>query len=436
MRLLPTLPRETGQTVANLLSRTSSLNFNKVHNCLHLDTRSRNSPDPMGRDCRILESSTSAYLPSPYDGVGIGIIQMSQIVVNASFVSKRPTGLSIYTRNVVPHLSDLQPIVLTPEAIAPHDAHPQVPPTMTPDQGSRGHARRLVWTQTRLLEIYRQSNAPLLFTPVPEAPLFAQCRYVVTVHDLIPLRFPKRWSPLTPYFRHYVPAVLRQAQHIVCNSHTTARDVCDRFSIPAQRLTPIPLACDTDHFRFLDLPTQPYFLYIGRYDPYKNLGRVVAALGAMPRSLACELWIAGSPDDRYQPALQQQAEELGVGDRLRWLDYVPYDQLPVLLNQALALVFPSLWEGFGLPVLEAMACGTPVITSNLSSLPEVAGDAALLVDPYDTRAIAQAMQTMVSDDQTRSQLRQAGLARAQLFSWEKTGAATQAILRDCLDHLA
>jgi glycosyltransferase involved in cell wall biosynthesis len=361
---------------------------------------------------------------------------MSQLIVNAAFVSKRPTGLSIYTRNVVPHLGELSPTVLTPEAIAPYDPHPQVPPTMTPDQGSRGHARRLVWTQTRLLQIYRQIRAPLLFTPVPEAPLFAKCRYVATVHDLIPLRFPKRRSPLTAYFRYYVPAVLHQAQHILCNSQTTARDVCDRFSIPAQRLTPIPLACDADHFRFLDLPTQPYFLYVGRYDPYKNLERVVAALAALPRSLACDLWIAGSPDDRYRPALQRQAEELGVGDRLRWLDYVPYDQLPILLNQAIALVFPSLWEGFGLPVLEAMACGTPVITSNLSSLPEVAGDAALLVDPYRTEAIAAAMKTMILDDLTRSQLRQAGLARSQQFSWAKTGAATQAILRECLSHLA
>ena len=356
------------------------------------------------------------------------------LLINASFISKRPTGLSIYTRNIVPELVSLKPDVLTPEAIAPFPAHPLVPPTMTPDQGSKGHLRRLIWTQTRLLQPCRASSLQssddqrLLFTPVPEAPLFVGCRYVTTVHDLIPLRFPKRWSPLTPYFRYYVPAVLHQAQHILCNSEATARDVCDRFGIPAHRLTAIPLACDAEHFQPLDVPKRNYFLYVGRFDPYKNLGRVIDALASLPRSLDCELWLAGSPDPRYVPALQAQANDLGMGASVKVLDYVPYAELPRLINQAIALVFPSLWEGFGLPVLEAMSCGTAVITSNRSSLPEVAGDAAELVDPYDTAAIADAMKRLATDDQARSQLEQAGLARSRQFRWAKTGAATRSVL--------
>jgi glycosyltransferase involved in cell wall biosynthesis len=353
------------------------------------------------------------------------------MLINASFVSKRPTGLSIYTRNIVPELAALEPEVLTPEAIAPFPAHPSVPPTLTPDYGSNGHLRRLIWTQTRLLQhcrAHQASRGQLLFTPVPEAPLFAECRYVTTVHDLIPLRFPKRWSPLTPYFRYYVPTVLRQAQHILCNSEATARDVCDRFGISAKQLTAIPLACDATHFQPLDVPKRNYFLYVGRFDPYKNLGRVIAALATLPRSLDCELWLAGSPDPRYIPALQAQAEALGIGAAVKILDYVPYAELPQLINQAIALVFPSLWEGFGLPVLEAMSCGTAVITSNLSSLPEVAGDAAWLVDPYNSNAIADAMKTLATDHHVRSQLEHAGIKQAQQFSWDKTGSATRSVL--------
>lgn len=252
---------------------------------------------------------------------------------------------------------------------------------------------------------------------------------MVTVHDLIPLRFFRKFTPLWSYQRYYMPLVLQQAQHIICNSSATADDVVDFFKIPARKITPILLAHDAENFRFLDLPARNYFLYLGRNDPYKNLPRLIAAFAQLPDRASYELWIAGPADDRYSPALVEQITELGLTAQVKFLDYVPYAELPVVINQAIALVTPSLWEGFGLPVLEAMACGTPVITSNLSSLPEVAGDAALLVDPYDVGAIADAMHTLATDAALRSQLRSASLARASQFSWEKTGNATVEILK-------
>jgi len=120
---------------------------------------------------------------------------------------------------------------------------------------------------------------------------------------------------------------------------------------------------------------------------------------------------------------------LGIVDRVKFLSYVSYAELPELINRAIALVFASLWEGFGLPVLEAMACGTPVITSNLSSIPEVAGDVTLLINPYDESAIANAMKSIVSDSQLRQQLREKGLDRASQFSWQKTASQTAEILK-------
>ena len=140
------------------------------------------------------------------------------------------------------------------------------------------------------------------------------------------------------------------------------------------------------------------------------------------------MWIAGSEDKRYTPLLKAQVQELGLVERVKFLDYIPATDLPKVINQAIALVFPSLWEGFGLPVLEAMGCGTPVITSNLSSMPEVAGGAALLVNPYSVEEIASAMQELAVDAKVRSHLRELGLARAKQFSWEKTGLETAAIL--------
>jgi glycosyltransferase involved in cell wall biosynthesis len=273
------------------------------------------------------------------------------------------------------------------------------------------------------------------------------------VHDLIPLRFPKPKSPLTPYFRYYLPQVLTQAQHIICNSTATARDITDFYPIPAAKITPIPLAYDANHFRplcaplrhplrpsaFLKKPDEatpandnPYFLYIGRHDPYKNLHRLIDAFATLPNGGDYELLLAGSSDKRYTPKLQSQANHLGLNHQVKFLNYVPYNQLPILLNNAIALIFPSLWEGFGLPILEAMACGTPVITSNLSALPEVAGDAAILVNPYNTMELSAAMHSIATDSQLRSRLSTLGLQRARQFSWAKTGQQTVDVLRNYL----
>jgi len=195
-------------------------------------------------------------------------------------------------------------------------------------------------------------------------------------------------------------------------------------NVPASKVTPIPLAYDADHFKPLDLPRQNYFLYIGRHDPYKGIGQAISAFARLPQSSYCELWIAGGADPRFTPQLQAQATALGLSERVKFLGYVPYPDLPVLLNQAIAFVFPSQWEGFGLPVLEAMACGTPVITSNAGAIPEVSGDAALCIPPDDTSALAGAFAALLADHGLRQQLSLAGLAQSQKFSWAKTGSQT------------
>ena len=353
------------------------------------------------------------------------------LLVNLAFLMQKPTGISTYAVNLFPHLRSLNPTLLSPSLINGYSCYP-VPTGMTPEQGTRGHLKRLLWTQFQLPTIYRNLKASLLFSPVTEAPLARDCRYIVTVHDLIALRFLRQFSPLTLYSQSWIPNILNRAEHILCNSIATAQDVEQFYGIASHKLTPIPLAYDAENFRFLDLPTQNYFLYLGRIDPYKNVARLIAAFAALPQHADCELWLAGPPDPRYLPSLQAQVEQLHLENQVRFLDYIPYEKLPGLLNQAIALVFPTLWEGFGIPVLEAMACGTPVITSNLASLPEVAGDAALLIDPYQVGAIADAMHTLLQDAQLRATLRKAGLQRASQFSWAKTGQATAEVLQQYL----
>lgn len=348
------------------------------------------------------------------------------ILVNLAFLASNPTGHTVYAKNLLTGLDSLKPVLLTGQNIPNYSCY-QISDRLTPDQGNKGHFKRLKWTQFDLPKIYQELQSSLIFSPIPEAPIFTKCRYVITLHDFIPLRFPRFTSPLTQYYRYYIPHVLSQAQHILSDSESTANDAIALYNIPVSRITVVPLAYDDQHFKFFDLPTKNYFLYVGRHHAYKNIGRSLTAFSQLPKDY--EFWIAGSPDPRFTPKLEAQAETLGIRDRVKFLSYVSYAELPELINRAIALVFPSLWEGFGLPVLEAMACGTPVITSNLSSMPEVAGDAALLVDPYNEAAIADAMKAIVTDSQLREQLRQKGLDRASHFSWQKTASQTAEILR-------
>ncbi|MDB9485953.1 glycosyltransferase family 1 protein [Dolichospermum circinale CS-537/01] len=361
----------------------------------------------------------------------MNMIDSHQLIINLSIIFSKPTGISNYAKNIFPYLTSLNPTLLTSEKYPNYNCY-SVPNNLTPAEGTKGHLNRLIWTQFQLPKIYQKLKSQLLFSPIPEAPLYTNCRFIVMSHDMIPLRFPKRFSPLTPYHLYYVPQVLNQAQHIICNSYATAKDLVDFFHIPGNKITPIPLAYDSSHFQFLNLPTRNYFLYIGRQDPYKNLQRLITAFSALPKRNDYELWLAGPYDKRYSPLLEIQTQELGINHLVKFLNYVPYDELPIIINQAIALVFPTLWEGFGLPVLEAMACGTPVITSNISSLPEVAGDGAILINPYHIEEITAAMKMIINDSETRKQLSEQGLKRVNQFSWEKTGLATVEILKQYL----
>jgi len=360
----------------------------------------------------------------------------NHLLMSFAVVGKKPTGIANYAINLLNHFPAKGFIALQPSSLVQAISSEEqlsfqripIPTNMSAEDGKKGHFNRLRWTQFQVPRLYHQNDANLLFSPVPEAPLWSGCRSVVMVHDLIPLRYPNWRSPLYPYFRVYIPQVLRQTQHILCNSQATAREIVDFFGIPSQHITPIPLAYDADNFRDLGIPKGNYFIHLGRHDPHKNVGRLVEALAQIPSRIRPELWLVGPEDPRYAPKLKAQAEELGVGDRLKFLGYVPYDALPKVIGGAIALLFPSLWEGFGFPVLEAMACGTPVMTSTTSALPEVAGDAALLVNPLNVNEMVAAMTTLATDTAAQAQLRDAGLARVRQFSWEKTARQTAEVL--------
>ena len=346
---------------------------------------------------------------------------------------EKPTGLSVYAQNVVPYLEELSPIVLIRESLieAWSTKHPglRVEPIrndLSADDGAKGHARRLVWVETVLAARVHRMRNPLLFSPVPEAPLLRRVPTVVTVFDFIPMLFYPRTHPLHQYTRRYVPRVLRAATRVIAISEATAADAVRFGGIPRPKIDVTPLACDTDHFRPLGLERKPFFLYLGRYASYKNIEFALRGFNAAAID-GFEFWMAGPPDPGFDDLLREYRDRRGLA--VRFIPYPSYADLPMLLNEATALVFPSRYEGFGLPILEAMACGTPVITSNVSAMPEVAGDAAILLDPGDAAALANALVSIAADPLLASSLGAGGLARARGFSWAATGGHTVDAIR-------
>jgi len=347
---------------------------------------------------------------------GVEPVAAPLALFNGSYVGVRPTGIGVVARDLA---ASLDPALV-----------PAVwPPGLSPDAGSSGHVRRLRWTQATLPGLWRRSGAALLLSPLPEAPLLAGVPSVVLAHDLLPLRYPQL-TPLLAYHLAYVPLVLHRARHVLCNSEATAREVHGRLGVPLDRLSVLRLGFAAGLLRPLGLVRGPELLVLGRHDPHKNLARLLRAFAlAAAADADLTLHLVGPHDRRYTPRLQRLSRELGIADRCRWTPWVSDEERPQLLNRALALVMPSLREGFGLPALEAMACGTPVLASTAGALPEVVGLAALPLDPRDVAQMASALGRLRSDRGLALQLAAAGPARAAEFSWSRSARDLEERLR-------
>jgi glycosyltransferase involved in cell wall biosynthesis len=225
---------------------------------------------------------------------------------------------------------------------------------------------------------------------------------------------------------------------VIADSEFTRRDVVEHYGVPFAKVQVIYPGYDPGVFSGNGVGTapdpseDPYFLYVGNLLPHKNLLRLLDALAIVHRRRACRLVIRGEGRKPYVRALRERVATLGLGNAVSFLGYADQRALRDLYRHAACLVFPSLGEGFGLPVLEAMACGTPVITAGTSSLPEVAGDAALMVDPYDAINLADAMHCMLADGGLRNELRRRGLERVGAFSWQRTAEAMSRLLDETL----
>lgn len=302
--------------------------------------------------------------------------------------------------------------------------------------------RRLVWTLWAAPRDLARRPVDLFHAVTGfELPPTRAARLVTTVHDVIPLRFPHlaprrhRWA-----VRMLLPGALRRAARVIAVSEATRRDLLARYRLPPGKVVVVPEAASPRFGRPAEAELTrvrarygleaPYVLFVGVLEPKKNLPALLEAVARLCRAGAwgpSRLVVAGATgwgtDD-----LEARVARLGLDGVVRWLGPVPEADLPAVYAGALAFAFPSLWEGFGLPVLEAMAAGTPVVASRRGAIPEVTAGAALLVDP-DPPALAEALGQVLADPGLRARLREAGLARARAFSWERTARETLAVYR-------
>jgi glycosyltransferase involved in cell wall biosynthesis len=279
-------------------------------------------------------------------------------------------------------------------------------------------------------------GAQLLHTPHYVLPLLCRKRSIVTIHDCIHLLFPQYLPSRAAYqYAHaMMGSAIRRSDLVLTVSEASRRDIL-RFYPKAEpdRLQVIPNAIDE---AILEDPGEEemervqeryqirgrFVLYAGNIKPHKNLERLVAAFGMLKQRSGHEdvkLLIIGDEINRYG-SLRRSVEAAGVRQDVRFFGFVPSRTLAALYRLASVFAFPSLYEGFGLPPLEAMACGTPVVTSRISSLPEVVGDAALLVDPYSVEDIAHGLERVLGDEGLRGELSTRGRGRVKQFSWERS----------------
>lgn len=301
---------------------------------------------------------------------------------------------------------------------------------------------RKLWTQARLSWEMWQRPPEMLFVPAHTLPLIHPKKVVTTCHDVAFLRLPQvyNWSALK-YQEFAIKFAIRHAKKIIVVSEFTKNELIDFFKISAGRIAVVTNGYDSESYKIIEdrgavtkvlekyKITEPYILYTGRLELKKNTPGLIKAFKILKKNYnqPLKLILVGQPGFGFEKVAKAIAES-DLQNDVVMPGYVAREDLPYLMSGARAFVFPSFYEGFGIPVLEAMACGTPVVASGIPALREVAGEAAYLVDPYFPENIAEGINRVLTDKHLRENLKIRGLDRAKQFSWEKCARETWKVL--------
>jgi glycosyltransferase involved in cell wall biosynthesis len=369
-----------------------------------------------------------------------------RIVVNGWFWDAPTTGSGQYVRRLVTALAALEPslelVVLLPyvlplDAAGPAD-HARI--ILVPHPTGRTNVHKVWWEQITVPGLAQRMNADLLHVPYWAPPASRAVPTVVTVHDLIPLLLPAyRGNAMVRLYTALVSATTPRARMVLTDSEASRSDIVEHLHLPDRTVRAIHLAVDENFTagpgprdrrirEKLRCPPR-YSLYLGGFDVRKNLRALFGAFSTTRR--ACEdakLVVAGrlpTSDTAFTPDPRRLAREATIPDEaVHFLGFVLEEDKPALLRGARVFLFPSTYEGFGYPPLEALACGTPVVGSDQSSIPEVVGNAGVLLPPQDVQGMAGALIQLLVDDEFHAALKSNAVQQAQKFSWKRTAAET------------
>jgi len=300
----------------------------------------------------------------------------------------------------------------------------------------------ILWMQIVLPFKLKKNNVDIIFCPAFLGPILSHCPIIVAIHDMSFIRYPQTLDRLfLLYVKILLPLIKRKADVILTISEFSKTEIIKLLKVPKEKIKVIYEGCDekfkviNDEVRIIKVKNkyslfQQFILNVGTLEPRKNIISLITAFNSLKKKQLIEhkLVLCGPKGWHYKDIFKK-TKELKLENEIIFLGFIPEEDLPFLYNVAQVFVYPSLYEGFGLPVLEAMSCGCPVITSNVSSLPEIVGNSAILVDPLNTEELEQAILKVIKNEDLRKDLIKKGINRSKMFSWEKAAEDTYAILK-------
>jgi glycosyltransferase involved in cell wall biosynthesis len=354
------------------------------------------------------------------------------IGIDITVLNINQAGSASYTRNLIHELKEIIPKDELSIFTVKHRRDMSQPKSFL----SRINTiyRDLIWTHFVLPQKALRAKVDVLHVPANVIPLFSKCPTVLTILDTTILQTPKYFTFWHKnYSRVCLPLSAKKATVILTISENSKRDIIKQFNIAPEKIIVTYLAASKD-FKTVSIQEidrvkkyynlNSFILNVASLEPRKNIPRLLQAYASLIKRGFKPTLVHVGPQGWLFDEIFSEVRRLGLSEKVRFLGYIPAPDLVALYNAASLFVYPSLYEGFGLPVLEAMACGCPVVTSNTSSLPEVVGNAGIMVDPYDVLQIAATIENLCQDQQKLTHLRNEGLKRTKLFSWQRCAKET------------
>lgn len=348
-----------------------------------------------------------------------------KVIVNCSILHERPTGLGIYTKNVVQEMINIKEDVevLSPVKISGVDTK-TITKYVKPSYKKVGGLTRFLWTQFVLP--FKGNKNDIIYHPFQYVSFLSTSKQIMTIHDLIPIHYPNVAKHQYIYYKYFMPILIKKSDKIICISENTKNDLVNIYNIDNDKISVIYNGYDKELFNKENINKKVldkynidynYMIMVGASYPHKNIEIAIKAFKKIKEN--CKLIIVGK-DSPYILKLKQLVRELKIEDKINFIGYVPDEDLPTLYGCSKGFLYTTLYEGFGLPILEAMACGALVLCGDNSSLPEVYGNGALVIDLNNVEDVKEKIELAIRNNDLREKLLKESEKNIKRFSWNKT----------------